>query len=252
MLAHSDTFAIRFCRMRWSVTRPRVLVVDDDPSVRGAVADFLTANGFDFVIAADALEAEEALAASRIDAVLLDVMLPGEDGLSMCRRLADAGPPIIMVSAMGSTIDRIVGLELGAADYLAKPFEPRELLARLRSVLRQRSGRARPETGAEALLFAGLRYDVAASRLSTLGGEHVVLTAGELALVEAFVTRPGRLLGRETLMDITHGEADGPFDRAIDLAVSRLRRKLREAGASACIETVRGAGYRFVAPVVRA
>ena len=234
------------------MSQPRILVVDDDPSVRGAVAEYLTANGLDVVAVADAAAADAALAAMRIDAILLDVMLPGEDGLSMCRRLAQAGPPIVMVSAMGSTIDRIVGLELGAADYLGKPFEPRELLARLRSVLRRRDGRPAPAPEGEALLFAGLRYDVAAAQLSTAAGGHVALTAGELALVAAFATRPGRLLGRETLMDILHGQADGPFDRAIDLAVSRLRRKLRDAGAGACIETVRGAGYRFVAPVIRA
>lgn len=229
---------------------PRILVVDDDRSVRQAMVEFLGNNGLCVVAVGDAHEADSVLQAEAFDAIVLDVRLPDEDGLSVCRRLAAAGPPIVMVSAMGSTIDRIVGLELGAADYLGKPFEPRELLARLRSVIRQRDRRGQQPEPARAFEFAGLRYDPAAALLCTRDGTHVSLTAGEIALLDAFVLRPGRLLGRDALLDLTHDSADGPFDRAIDLAVSRLRRKLRDAGADGCLETVRGAGYRFVATVI--
>lgn len=229
----------------------RVLVIDDDSSVRDAIVDFLGANGVTASPAVDGADADRLLQSEAFDAIILDVMLPGEDGLSICRRLAGAGPPIVMVSAMGSTIDRIVGLELGAADYLSKPFEPRELLARVRSVVRQR-GRVPTVATAATLCFAGLRYDPVSVSLLDLVGEPVSLTAGEFRLLDAFVRRPGRLLDRATILDLTHADDAGPFDRAIDLSVSRLRRRLRDAGAEDPIETVRGAGYRFVARVEQA
>lgn len=233
------------------MTPLRVLVVDDDRSVREAIVEFLNANGMVAVSAVDGGDADRLLSTETFEAVVLDVMLPGEDGLSICRRLATAGPPIVMVSAMGSTIDRIVGLELGAADYLAKPFEPRELLARIRSVIRQRS---RPAASKPAPHFAfdGLHYDPHSRSLSDAAGAPVSLTAGELRLLDAFVRRPGRLLDRATLLDLTHEVATEPFDRAVDLAVSRLRRRLRDAGVEEPIETVRGVGYRFIAKVISA
>jgi len=153
-----------------------------------------------------------------------------------------------MISAMSSTIDRIVGIELGAADYLSKPFEPRELLARVRSVVRQRR-RASTIDAPSRLSFNGLTYDPGSVSLLDVTGLPVSLTAGELKLLDAFVRRPGRLLNRETLLDLTHADAAGPFDRAIDLTVSRLRKRLRDAGADDPIETVRGVGYRFIAKV---
>ncbi len=229
----------------------RVLVVDDDSSVRDAIVEYLGANGMSPLPAIDGGDADRLLLTHSFDAVVLDVMLPGEDGLSICRRLSNAGPPIIMVSAMGSTIDRIVGLELGAADYLSKPFEPRELLARIRSVVRQRN-RIPTDNSRSCLSFNGLSYDPESVSLLDVSGEPVNLTAGEFKMLDAFVRRPGRLLDRATLLDLTHADAAGPFDRAIDLTVSRLRKRLRGAGAEDPIETVRGVGYRFIAKVISA
>lgn len=225
----------------------RVLVVEDDPSLREAMLEFLVRNGLTAVGVVDGVRADQALAADRFDIVVLDLMLPGEDGLSICRRLAFAGPPVLMVSAVGDTTDRIVGLECGAADYLPKPFESRELLARIRAVLRRRSGEPAGEAGLRR--FGGFVWNPAAAKLSSSEGEVVPLTGGDLRLLGAFLQRPGRLLSRAVLMDLTHEAISEPFDRAIDLGVSRLRRKLAAAGAPNCIETVRGVGYGFIAPV---
>jgi two-component system OmpR family response regulator len=226
---------------------PRILIVEDDRSVREAVSDFLSRHGLSVWMAEDAVAADRAIAGDQsFDLVVLDLMLPGEDGLSICRRLAAAGPPILMVSAIGGTTDRIVGLECGAADYLAKPFEPRELLARIRAILRRQTTTSSP---ARRLHFAGLTYDLQGARLSDAAGDDVSLTTGELRLLAAFIERPGRLLSRALILDLTHDSASGPFDRAVDLAVSRLRRKLNGASGVDCIETVRGAGYRFSAKV---
>ncbi len=226
---------------------PRILVVEDDRSVGEAIHDFLERNGLDAEIASDGSAADAWLSGGAFDLVVLDLMLPGEDGLSICRRLAASGPPVLMVSAVGETTDRIVGLECGAADYLAKPFEPRELLARIRAILRRPE--VAPTTKSRVLAFAGLRYDLEAATLTGVEGAVVTLTAGEMRLLEAFLERPGRLLTRATILDLTHDAAGEPFDRAVDLAVSRLRRKLVACSGQACIETVRGAGYRFVAQV---
>jgi len=179
---------------------------------------------------------------------VLDLMLPGEDGLSICRRLAAAGPPVLVVSALGAATDRIVGLELGAADYLGKPFEPRELLARIRAVLRRNRP---PGETVPAFEFADWRFDADARRLQRADGSEVALTPGEAALLQVFVERPARTLTRQMLLDLVHGDVEAPYDRAIDLAVSRLRRKLEGAGDGQAIETVRGAGYRFRLPVRR-
>jgi len=225
----------------------RVLVVEDDTSLREAMLGFLARNGLVAVGVEDGARADHALGAQRFDIVVLDLMLPGEDGLSICRRLAAAGPPVLMVSAVGDTTDRIVGLECGAADYLPKPFEPRELLARIRAVLRRRV--SAPAGEAELRRFGGFVWNSAAVKLSAPNGEMVCLTGGDLRLLAAFLQRPGRLLSRAMLMDLTHEAISEPYDRAIDLGVSRLRRKLSAAGAPNCIETVRGVGYRFTASV---
>lgn len=226
---------------------PRILVVEDDLSVGEAIHDFLERNGLDAEIAGDGPAADAWLTREAFELVVLDLMLPGEDGLSICRRLAASGPPVLMVSAVGETTDRIVGLECGAADYLAKPFEPRELLARIRAILRRPS--AASAARCRTLAFAGLQYDLEAATLIDAKGAVVTLTAGEMRLLATFLDRPGRLLSRATILDLTHDAAGEPFDRAVDLAVSRLRRKLQSASGQACIETVRGAGYRFVARV---
>lgn len=225
---------------------PRILVVEDDPSLRESMAEFLGEEGFVVTTAAGADEADACLQRGVIDLVVLDVMLPGEDGLSMCRRiLAEGGPPVLMVTALGSTTARILGLETGAADYLPKPFEPRELVARIRAVLRRNPA----VSVATRLSFSGLSYDPSLRSLQDTQGRSIVLTAGELRLLETFLTHPARLLDRSILLDLTKGGDAEPFDRAIDLAVSRLRRKLATAGCPYAIETVRGLGYRFVEPV---
>lgn len=224
-----------------------ILVVEDDPSVRAAVGEFLTQHGFTVSVADAGPAADRLLAERRYDLVILDLMLPGEDGLSICRRLAASGVPVLMASALGTTDDRIAGLDEGASDYLPKPFEPRELLARVKAVLRRTDGAQGPP--ARSLLFCNMRYDPADALLSDDNGNLIALTAGELRLLDAFLQRPGRLLSRDALLDWTHRDGEGPFDRAIDLAVSRLRRKLMQVGAPDPIETVRGLGYRFIAQV---
>ena len=225
-----------------------ILIVDDDDSIRDALADYLARQGFRVRLAQDAAAMDRALAVAAADLVLLDLMLPGEDGLSVCRRLRAGGPPVLMLSALGETMDRIVGLEVGADDYLAKPFDPRELLARIRALLRRRDvdGGAPPE-----LRFAGWRFDVEQRRLHAPDGGLVSLSGGEAALLRAFAESPGRLLSRDQLMERARGGAADAFDRAIDLAVSRLRRKLGRHDATALIETVRGEGYRFLPRVRR-
>ena len=184
------------------------------------------------------------------DLLMLDVMMPGEDGLSLCRRLAPAGTPILMLSALDAVTDRVVGLEVGAWDYLAKPFEPRELLARVRAPLRrpsaERSDTSQPGAG---LTFAGWRLDVEERRLRDPVGRPVSLSEGDHALLAVFVQRPGRVLTRDALLDLARGLDAASYDRAIDIAVSRLRRKLAEADPAPLIETVRGVGYRFLPPV---
>ncbi len=227
----------------------RIIVVDDDESVRDAVIDYLGRHGFRAEGVEDGAALDRRLAQTSADLVILDLMLPGEDGLSICRRL-NGTPPVLILSALGDTGDRIVGLELGAADYLAKPFDPRELVARVRSVLRRRSIDDPP---ARSYRFEGWHFDADSLTLRAPDGQTVPLTAGEMRLFQAFVSSQNRLLTREHLLDLTHGDT-GPFDRAIDLAVSRLRRRLGEAAhnnslTDPLIETVRGLGYRFRARI---
>lgn len=227
---------------------PEILLVEDDASVREALVDYLCVNGLHVRAVADGASMDLRLRERRPDLVVLDLMLPGEDGLSICRRLAAGGPPVLIVSALGAATDRIVGLEIGAADYLAKPFEPRELLARIRAVLL----RNRPPIDAtRAFEFAGWRFEADARRLQNPEGGEVALTPGESLLLQALVERPARTLTRQVLIDLMHGDVDSPYDRAIDLAVSRLRRKLEGTGNGQAIETVRGTGYRFRLPVRR-
>jgi two-component system OmpR family response regulator len=233
----------------------RIIVVDDDPGIRDVVSEFLQRHGFDVETAGDAAGLNRALSAKPADLVVLDVMLPGEDGLHICRRLTGAGPEapaVIMLSAMGEETDRIVGLELGADDYLPKPCNPRELLARVRAVLRRR-GEPR---GAEADLgaqceFAGWRLDLVRRELRTPDGIIVNLSGGEFSLLRAFVERPQRVLTRDQLLDFARGPDSDAYDRAIDVQISRLRRKLDDGGGSELIRTVRNEGYMFMARVTR-
>ena len=198
---------------------------------------------------ADGKGLERRLARGRVDLIVLDVMLPGEDGLAICRRLsAEQGPAIIMLSALGGDADRIVGLELGADDYLPKPCNPRELLARVRAVLRRRRG-GDGRFGA-CCEFAGWRLDLVRRELHSPEGVLVNLSRGEFMLIQALLERPRRILTRDELLDVARGPDSDSYDRAIDVQVSRLRRKLDDgAGRSELIRTVRNEGYIFDAAV---
>ncbi len=240
-------------------TAPHILVVDDDREIRDLLARFLRKHGFRVDSAADGREMWRLLEAGRFDLIVLDLMLPGEDGLSLCRRLrartATSSPtPIIMLTAIGEEMDRIIGLEMGADDYLAKPFNPRELLARIRAVLR-RSGTApvpSEAAGGDDLNFSGWRLGLTRRELWSPKGSLVDLTGGEFELLCALASHPQRLLSREQLLDLTRGRAAVPFDRAIDVQISRLRGKIEvDPKNPAIIKTVRGAGYIFAATVVR-
>ncbi len=236
-----------------SLAPRHILVVDDDAELRAEVGRYLSNHGFIVRTAADAVEMEQALAEDPIDLVVLDLMLPGEDGLSICRRLsASGGPAIIMLSAMGEEVDRILGLELGADDYLPKSSSPRELMARIKAVLRRqeevRGGG--PRRGA-AYHFLGFVLDTVRRHLRAPNGAGILLTAGEYSLLRAFLEHPQRVLPRDQLLDAARGEDSDVFDRAIDVQISRLRRKLHAFSAGEIIKTYRGAGYMFDAPVTR-
>jgi two-component system OmpR family response regulator len=232
---------------------PHILIVDDDREIRDLLARFLVRHGLRTSTAADGREMKKALAERAIDLVVLDLMLPGEDGLSLCRGLrAGSDIPVIMLTAMGEEVDRIVGLEMGADDYLAKPFSPRELLARIRAVLRRAPGSAAgiraaaAGQGGRVVRFAGWRLDLDSRELLSPAGELVTLSGGEFALLAAFVTHPQRVLSRDQLLDLARGRDAQPFDRAIDVQVSRLRRKIEpDPGEPVLIRTVRGGGYLF-------
>lgn len=233
--------------------RPAILVVDDDSALREQITDYLTVNGCDVEGVGDAVTMDEALARQAFDIIVLDLMMPGEDGLSICRRLSSAGSPaILMMSALGDDVDRIIGLEVGADDYLPKPCNPRELLARVRALYRRRdgarSGVGRPHGGYR---FAGYMLDSANHRLRDPNGVSVMLTRGEYALLSAFLDRPGEVLSRDELLEHTHNDDPDTFDRAIDVQISRLRRKLGDSQAQDLIRTIRGAGYKFGAAVAR-
>jgi two-component system OmpR family response regulator len=234
--------------------QPRILMVDDDPGIRDVVSDFLGKHGYAVETAGDSREMEMVLERGPVDLIVLDVMLPGEDGLAICRRLAvgDA-PPIIMLSAMGEDTDRIVGLELGADDYLSKPCNPRELLARVRAVLRRAEQRNQPASGGAGCEFAGWRLDLVRRELRSPEGVVVNLSSGEFSLLRAFVERPQRVLTRDQLLDFARGPDSDAFDRAIDVQISRLRRKLDDGGnGQDLIRTIRNEGYMFTAKVRRA
>jgi two-component system OmpR family response regulator len=231
----------------------RILMVDDDPGIRDVVSDFLGRHGYQVATAADSREMEQALERGPVDLIVLDIMLPGEDGLAVCRRLAsaEAGPPIIMLSAMGEDTDRIVGLELGADDYLAKPCNPRELLARIRAVLRRSDVRGGSGVGASCE-FAGWALDLVRRELRSPPGVVVNLSSGEFSLLRVFVERPQRVLTRDQLLELARGPDSEAFDRAIDVQISRLRRKLDDGGGGQdLIRTIRNEGYMFTPKVRR-
>lgn len=236
---------------------PHILVVDDDREIRDLLSRFLEKQGLRVTAARDAREARRLWPLGRYHLVVLDLMLPGEPGLDFARWLrGQSDVPIVMLTAMGEETDRIVGLELGADDYVAKPFNPRELLARIRAVLRRASGEgqgpAAKEPPPKAIRFAGWTLEPARRRLLNPEGAEVPLTGGEYELLQVLVERPNRVLTRDMLMDLLRGRQAGPFDRAIDVAVSRLRRKLEDDGRNPnLIKTVRGGGYVLAATVER-
>jgi len=232
------------------LTGETILIVDDDAALRELVGTFLRDHGFCVREAGDVPSMRSSMAGGRPDLVILDLMMPGEDGLSALRTMEPAGrPPVIMLSAMGSDVDRIVGLEMGADDYLPKPCNPRELLARVRAVLRR--GTQAEEPGA-TFAFGGWRLDTATRELVAPSGAPVPVTPGEMRLLEALARAGRRVLTREELAAKLGGPEYEAFDRAIDLAVSRLRRKLAEHDPADLIRTVRGEGYGLAPDVTRA
>ncbi len=233
---------------------PHIMVVDDDREIRDLLSKFLERQGMRVTAARDAKEARKLWPLGRYHLVVLDLMLPGESGLDVARWIRGQGDtPIVMLTAMAEETDRIVGLELGADDYLGKPFNPRELLARIRAVLRRASGEGGSgvkEPPAKVIRFGGWQLEPSRRRLLNPDGVEVPLTGGEYELLQVMVERANRVLTRDMLMDLLRGRQAGPFDRAIDVAVSRLRRKLEDDGRNpSLIKTVRGGGYVLAATV---
>ncbi len=230
-----------------------ILVVDDDAEIRSLLREYLQKNGYRVTAVAEGKGMWAALDAGRVDIVVLDLMLPGDDGLTLCRNLrARSEVPVIMLTARGEETDRIVGLEMGADDYLAKPFNPRELLARVKSILRRSRAlpdNLRPET-ARAIRFAGWTLALEARNLLSPEGVVVALSGTEYKLLRIFLAHPNRVLNRDQLIDLMLSRDASPFDRSIDVQVSRLRHRLGEgAKEPAIIKTVRGEGYVLSVPV---
>ncbi|HWP11464.1 MAG TPA: response regulator [Ramlibacter sp.] len=244
--------------------RTRLLVVDDDPSVRSVLREYLEGHGFTVAEAASGAQMREQIEHELPDAVLLDIRLPGEDGLVLARYLREHYEVgIIMVTASGDVVDRVVGLELGADDYIAKPFDLRELLARLKSVLRRLQVKPAPEGNEQAAVgqqqqqqprrqrFGRCEIDLESRRMFEVGGAEVTITAMEYDLVTAFLANPNRVLSRDQLLLHTRNREWEPFDRSIDIRIGRLRRKVEPdpSGEPRCIRTVRNAGYMFIPSV---
>jgi two-component system OmpR family response regulator len=231
----------------------RILIVDDDAEIRSLLCAYLGQNGYRASAARDGGEMREALDRSRFDLVILDLMLPGEDGLTLCRELrARSNIPVVMLTARGEETERIVGLEMGADDYLPKPFNPRELLARIKSVLRRARSLPGDAKTAEAqrIRFAGWSLDPVARHLVGADGVVVPLSGAEFRLLTIFLDHPNRVLDRDQIMGLTHGREAEAFDRSIDLQVSRLRSRLGDDPREpSIIKTVRGEGYILCAHV---
>lgn len=224
-----------------------ILLVDDDPSIRELICDYLARFGINALGVGNGLEMRKALVEQSFDLVVLDLMLPGEDGLSLCRSLRrDSGIPILMLTARCEPADRIIGLELGADDYMAKPFEPRELVARIQSILRRTHGGRLTRHKRSSVSFDGWKLDGVLHQLHSPSGIMVPLSNAEVRLLWVFIEQPRQVLSREQLLDATRGRAMEAFDRSIDLLVSRMRSKLGDdPRAPQLIKTVRGEGYLF-------
>jgi two-component system OmpR family response regulator len=226
---------------------PHILLVEDDREICALVTRFLQTNDMRVSTAGDGRHMDEVLKDNPIDLIVLDVMLPGEDGLMICRRLRSASRlPVIMLTAKGEEIDRIVGLEIGADDYMTKPFSPRELLARIRAVLRRGVVTEEEARSGAILVFDGWRLDPNNRQLHDPDGVRVALTGAECDLLLAFCERPRRVLSRDQLIDLTRGRAAVPFERSVDILVSRLRQKMeKNPREPTLIQTIRSGGYRF-------
>ena len=234
-------------------TADRILIVDDEPEMRRLLSDYLQTNGYRVSTAADGRAMRAALERARVDLIVLDLNLPGEDGLTLCRDLrAKSGIPVIMLTARGEQTDRIVGLEMGADDYVAKPFSPRELLARIKAVLRR--SRALPENlepeEVRRFRFAGWQLDTVTRHLTAPDGVVIPLSGAEYSLLKVFLDHPNRVLSRDQLIDFGFGRDAERTDRSVDSQVSRLRHRLRDdAKEPALIKTVRAQGYVLAVPV---
>jgi two-component system OmpR family response regulator len=232
-----------------AIPSPNILLVEDDRETRTLIAKYLRNNSCNVTAVSDGREMSRAMADRRVDLIILDVMLPGEDGLSLCRKVrSEAQTPIIMMTARGEDVDRIVGLEMGADDYLPKPFNPRELLARINAVLRRQASAQAASSieGAPTLSFDGWRIDLRLRELRNPEGARVAVTSAEFDLLRTFCERPGRVLSRDSLLDLTQGRNTGSFERSIDVLVSRIRRKIEPNPADpTIIKTVRSGGYLF-------
>ena len=232
-----------------------ILVVDDDSQVRQLIGRFLRENGYRVTGARDGREMRETLGSASIDLIILDLMLPGSSGLDLCRDLrTTSSVPIIMLTAKGEDTDRIVGLEVGADDYLPKPFNPRELLARIRAVLRRAATRqpGEPAPQGRLIVFGGWTLDTLRREVTSADGVVIDLSRGEYDVLIALVEHPNRILSREQLLELARNRESNAFDRSIDVQISRLRRKLEAGGISPpLIKTVRGAGYIFLPTVKR-
>jgi two-component system, OmpR family, response regulator len=233
-----------------------IAVVEDDPEIRTLVGGLLSREGFAVALCNGAGDLDREMERRRVDLIVLDLMLPGEDGLSICRRLraGSLGTPVLMVTAKSDDLDRVIGLEIGADDYLPKPFNPRELVARVKAILRRTRDihHVPPNPPPDVYRFAGWRLNAGSRLLHDPDGGPVDLTGGEFDLLMVFLTHPQRVLSRDQLLDWTRGRSAGPFDRTIDVQLSRLRRKLGDdAKLPSVIKTVRGGGYLFSAAVDR-
>ncbi len=228
-----------------------VLVVDDDPEITTLLARYLGSHNFVVSAAASGEELRATLDRRLPDLVLLDLGLPDADGLSLLQQIrARWNGPVIVISGRGETVERVVGLELGADDYVSKPFDLRELLARIRSVLRRAGSATTAAERTSKFCFDRFELDLDQRRLRDQGGKDIPMTGGELALLKVLLEQPNRVLSRDQLMDALHGRGAGPFDRTIDVAIARLRRKIeRDPAAPTLIQSVRGAGYILTAEV---
>ena len=240
--------------MTTTTSSPRILIVDDDADIRSLLADYLGEQGWTISTAQDGVTMQQVLDHSAIDLIVLDLTLPGSDGLTLCRDLrAHSAIPVIMLTARSAPLDRILGLEMGADDYLCKPFEPRELLVRIRNVLRRSGTAAHDASNPSSLLqFADWTLDETTRQLQHSSGLVVVLSGGEYRLLKVFLERPNRALSRDQLLTLTLGREADPLDRSVDLHISRLRQKLGDdARSPRLIKTLRNEGYLLAASVKR-